>query len=576
MTRRRQIFSGIAALLLLLAPLVGVAPRAGAVAAWQPFGPGTITQEGINTPRIDITSNGVPIVAYADDKNTPHDDSDDQLIVKRFNGTSWELVGGSAVPSATPFATGLKIAPNGDIYVGYSDSSHARKITVQKYTGSSWSVVGSAGFSLGQPEGVEFAFDADGLPYVGYSYIDLVNGEKPAVHHFDGSTWNVVGVSDIADWQPSTYVDITTDSAGTPFITYYDVDFASKIMVKRFDGTSWVDVGDGTGISSGLSLNQGIAMSSDDIPYVAFTDFGDGNKVSVKRYVGGNWEFVGSQGFTVTRSFEGNLRLTSKDVPIFAYQDYDNNRRTTVQRFDGTNWTLLGGVVSPDFGFIPGMAIDNRDVPYVIYGDVADSGKLAIQRLMGGEDELSDPSSTIVTSQENATDIAVQSGYGTALTCANSTKEGSLNQIDAGYSYPLGLVNFCFTTDFVSNVVTVTFITDLEPQQVVVRKYSATNGGYTTVNDAVINKTDLNGKAALAISYTIIDNGPLDDNPVAGAITDPVGIAAAVTAPNTGYQSAWPALISTSSAFMGGVAIMSLLVGRQLFARQRRQYNTGA
>ncbi|QQS26932.1 LPXTG cell wall anchor domain-containing protein [bacterium] len=40
-----------------------------------------------------------------------------------------------------------------------------------------------------------------------------------------------------------------------------------------------------------------------------------------------------------------------------------------------------------------------------------------------------------------------------------------------------------------------------------------------------MSETTIDGKHALTLTYTIIDNGELDLNPTAGTISDPIGLA---------------------------------------------------
>jgi hypothetical protein len=140
--------------------------------------------------------------------------------------------------------------------------------------------------------------------------------------------------------------------------------------------------------------------------------------------------------------------------------------------------------------------------------------------------------------------VAINTGWGTDVTCSSATQESSLAVQDASYSYPVGLVSFCYDTDAAaSNQVTVTFITDLTPGQVTARHFNSTTGTYTTIPGAVITATTLNSEPALQVVYTITDDSSLDTNAVSGSVTDPVGLALLIATPNTGleHQNTTPA-----------------------------------
>ncbi|MCZ2443163.1 MAG: hypothetical protein LC101_05245, partial [Flavobacteriales bacterium] len=91
--------------------------------------------------------------------------------------------------------------------------------------------------------------------------------------------------------------------------------------------------------------------------------------------------------------------------------------------------------------------------------------------------------------------------------------------------YPLGLVNFTFNTTQTDNLVTLTFITDLKPNQVKPRKYNPDTKAYTDITNYTLTETTINGQHALVLTYTITDNGDLDTNKTTGVISDPVGLA---------------------------------------------------
>lgn len=176
-----------------------------------------------------------------------------------------------------------------------------------------------------------------------------------------------------------------------------------------------------------------------------------------------------------------------------------------------------------------------------------------------------------LTSPTNQQKIVLQTAEDTNLTCSDVQASNSLPVTDINHTYPFGFVNFCFTTSQVSNMVSLIFVTDLTPSQVVARKYRAINQTYSTISNASITETSLNGQHALLLSYTINDGGPLDDDGVTnGAIIDPVGlglVAGASTAgstplvPNTGLSPASPLAIIIGV----GMIITSILSYRRYF-----------
>jgi N-acetylneuraminic acid mutarotase len=167
----------------------------------------------------------------------------------------------------------------------------------------------------------------------------------------------------------------------------------------------------------------------------------------------------------------------------------------------------------------------------------------------------------------DAKSVTLTAPAGTDITCSGTQTESSQAQQDAGYSYPVGLARLCFTTPATNNQVTVTFVTSLKPSQVVARHYNATTGQYTAVAGASITQTTLGGQPALSVTYTVADNGVLDEDAAVGAITDPIGLAVSI-APATGLGAPRPAA-GTVMAWMV-VALLSIAGGLFLRVRQRK------
>ena len=150
-----------------------------------------------------------------------------------------------------------------------------------------------------------------------------------------------------------------------------------------------------------------------------------------------------------------------------------------------------------------------------------------------------------VNNSATNTSVLINVPQGDNISCNSASSEASQAHQDSGYTYPLGLTTFCFTTENAANNVSLTFVTNLTPSQVVARDYNPTTGQYTTIPNASITETTYNGSPALVLSYTITDGGVLDNDGLANqSITDPVGLAVPVvssaasvvaSAPDTGF-----------------------------------------
>lgn len=165
---------------------------------------------------------------------------------------------------------------------------------------------------------------------------------------------------------------------------------------------------------------------------------------------------------------------------------------------------------------------------------------------------LKSPASSV--SQFSNKPITITTPTGTTITDSNTVTESSLANQDGNNQYPLGLVNFTFNTSQTDNQVSLTFITDLKPNQVKPRKYNPDTKAYTDLTNYTLTETTVDGKHALVLTYTITDNGDLDTNKTTGIISDPVGLAMSNSTydqlANTGQNS----LVAIA---MGGIMVLA-------------------
>ena len=146
---------------------------------------------------------------------------------------------------------------------------------------------------------------------------------------------------------------------------------------------------------------------------------------------------------------------------------------------------------------------------------------------------------------------------------------------DGDYIYPLGLTDFCFTTESASEDVVIIYVTDLKASQVTARKYNTTTNQYADVPGAVITETTYGGQPALRLAYTIADNGPLDTNDTLGVIDDPVGLATTPDTTDTSVETGVGVPNTGLKAQDMGLFVLSAIASLGLFSvlildRQKR------
>jgi len=153
-----------------------------------------------------------------------------------------------------------------------------------------------------------------------------------------------------------------------------------------------------------------------------------------------------------------------------------------------------------------------------------------------GGPEDSDTSKTLELPGGGFTNL--QTPGGTVITSFTAAPEASQDAKDVAFDFPLGLNSFTMTVPSGSTqLVTLSYVTDLTPSKVTVRKYNATTKTYSTITGATVSEDNFDGQHVLIVEYSITDGGTLDqDGIVNGVIVDPVGLGTTVVAvPNTGF-----------------------------------------
>jgi hypothetical protein len=191
-----------------------------------------------------ITSvGGIPYVAW-NESNGTHG----EIYVKQFNGTSWSQVGGALNFDTNHGANHVSIASVGGVpYVAWDEFNGSNgQIFVKRFNGTSWTLVGTGPLNVEstQPASHPSIANVGGVPYVTW---DESNGTNTLVHvaRFDGSNWTAVG--------GALNVDVTKDAekpdiasiGDAPFVAWRDAHSGSRrdVEVKRFSGGTWRSVG---------------------------------------------------------------------------------------------------------------------------------------------------------------------------------------------------------------------------------------------------------------------------------------------------------------------------------------------
>ncbi len=435
----------------------------------------------------------------------------------------------------------------GNLYV--ADTANGR---IQKFSSNGtflmqWGDWGNGNGEFGYIEGI--AADSAGNVYVS-------DTDYHRIQKFDSNgtylaQWGTFGSG---DGQFNYPYGITVDSVGNVYV----VD-SSNQRIQKFSstGTYLSQFGGVEGSGDGqFFYPNGIAIDQSGNFYVA--DVGN-KRIQKFDFTGTYLTQWGTQG-----SGNGQFQAPT-DVAIDAsgniYVADTNNHRIQKLSSIGTYLTQWGTQGSGNDQFVSpeGMTIDPAGNLYIV-----DNGNERIQK-------FGYPKTADIESPSGSQEIQLATPAATDINHSAVVAETSLEKQDQSNTFPLGLVDFELTVPTGSTQqISLTFVTDLTPGDVTVRKYHSTNKTYSDVPGATVTETTLGGKHALLLTYDIADGGSLDDDGlVNGLIVDPVGLAVAtgVAAPGAPDSGAGVALSLPILASMIVIPVLAYAVQKR---RSRR------
>lgn len=349
---------------------------------WQPIGE-SAAGYGINlndglavSPSLAFDAEGVPFVAWQGRWGGSNGD----IFLRAWNGTDhWEEIGGSATLGGISNTPGdsaqptLAIDAGGRPLVAWRESTESdQEIYLRRWSGSTWEGMGgsAAGGGLSNTPGDSanpwLAIDHQGRPVV--AWVETSTNAEIYLARWDGAGWAALGGSTSGGGISNSPGDsfrpvVAIDGAGNPVVAWADVNINSgnsEIYIRRWSGSSWVEMGGGSASGGGVSATPGgsfrpsLAINAAGAAAVAWEDNSEDEYFDI--YVKGydpatkSWEPVGSGsagGGGISNnagpSLWPSLTIGEDGHPAVAWQDENTGRpQVYFRRFDGTAWSEAG------------------------------------------------------------------------------------------------------------------------------------------------------------------------------------------------------------------------------------------
>ena len=133
----------------------------------------------------------------------------------------------------------------------------------------------------------------------------------------------------------AVYSTLELDATNTPYVTYRDDAFSGKATAKRFNGSSWVTLGS-EGFSAGEIQDPNLLSDAQGTLYVVYSDASLGSKAIMKKFdpKSATWVTVGPEGFTTGIVTYLTFAMDRYGVPYVVFRDDTQGGKLTVMQYN--------------------------------------------------------------------------------------------------------------------------------------------------------------------------------------------------------------------------------------------------
>lgn len=343
---------------------------------WSNVGGQGISSSTVSCKSLAFDTLNNPVIAYKDLTG---------VYAKRFNGTSWNLLGTNIpVFGSSPWLQiKLNINKQNKMYFVFD---HPIGVMME-FNGASWNWVGGF-FSNGNASHFNMDFNSLGHPVVGFSEGQTASVWKAVVKTFDGTDWNYTGTPTNVSIGNPNYTSMVLDKNLVPYLIFSDAAYTNKAIVKKLNSNSWDLIGD-VGFSDG-AVSYGIqgqyptasmATSKNGTTYIAYADEGSGSKTQVKKWDGTNWTVLGNAPINSTVTIRNQLVIDTSGTPYLLYED--QLTFPAVVKFNGSSWVSVGSAnfANSMYSTMAINPVTNR--PYVVFSDNSNGNRASVVMFNG-------------------------------------------------------------------------------------------------------------------------------------------------------------------------------------------------
>jgi hypothetical protein len=281
---------------------------------------------GQNFPALVFDSQDHPYVGF---NNL---DNGSCMAVMKFDGTSWQFVGGQGFTSANANWPRLAFDSNDVLYAAYGEAIGTFKVSVMTFNGQGWNYVGGGPIMTGVTPSI--AVNGDNVPYVSFRE-NVPAGTDLSVIKYNGTAWVYAGNPKFFMAGDHTLRFNTSNRPVVANMYYENGQRKISVMTLLEDNGVWTQVGDPSQFPT-----EGQLMTFDAGPgntlYLAFEDwvFSSSGRVSVMRFNGLQWAFVGARGFSpLAWNSMPFVSVSPQGQPYVFFREYNQTYRVSVMKY---------------------------------------------------------------------------------------------------------------------------------------------------------------------------------------------------------------------------------------------------
>ncbi len=302
--------------------------------------------------------------------------SDTFAAVAKWNGVSWDLLGGM-----NSNINALLADNNGNLYVGgqFTMAGGVNALAIARWNGSTWSAMGSG---LNGPEVYSLAMDVNGNIYAGGNFTYTGDG-MPAKYlaKWDGLTWSPLGTGLTGGggnyYTPGVRAMVFDDN-GNLYVggNFNTAGGLTANHIAKWNGSSWSTLSNGVSYYDRNAYDgvNALAVDASNNLYVGgqFTTAGDVPASYIAKWNGVQWQTLNMGMNAPVRA----LAISSHGL-LYAggnFTSVDGMPIRAIARWNGERWSSLGSGVD---NVVNSLVFDNTGNLYVGGGFILAGGKVS-------------------------------------------------------------------------------------------------------------------------------------------------------------------------------------------------------